>query len=116
MIRRVLSVAVGCAVVACAARPIPGTMPAPISESTVQNARARWPEATAESLAHGRALFITRCQRCHDLPDRRAYSDERWPKILGSMGPRAKLDPVQHRQVLQFIVADRNAQPPLKPS
>ncbi|HEY5948396.1 MAG TPA: hypothetical protein VIV40_23025 [Kofleriaceae bacterium] len=109
MIRQILSVASACALGACAARPIAGTMPAPIVDSTVEHARARWPEVTAESLARGRELFIARCRRCHVLPDRRAYSDERWPKILGTMGPRAKLDAVEQQQVLRFILADRDA-------
>jgi len=101
-------VIVGCIGIGCAAYPKAGTVPGPVSPALVQQAQTRWPEATEQSLVQGRDLFVERCQRCHKLPDRRAISDERWPKILEVMAPRAKLDANQHRLVLEFILAERN--------
>jgi cytochrome c5 len=94
---------------ACGAHPKAGTIPLPIAAPLVEQARVRWPETTEADLAEGRELFVTRCNRCHDLPDRRAYDEQRWPRILDTMGPRAKLDRRQHQLVLRFILVERGS-------
>jgi hypothetical protein len=83
-------------------------VPGPVSPQLVQQAQTQFPEATEQSLAQGRDLFVERCDRCHKLPDRRAVSEQEWPKILERMAKKAKLDDAQHKLVLQFILSERN--------
>lgn len=97
--------------VGCGAHPKAGTVPHPVSPELVQQAQTRFPAATEASLEQGRELFVSRCKKCHDLPDRRAYADDRWPKILDKMARKAKLDAEQHQLVLQFILAERALAP-----
>jgi cytochrome c5 len=92
---------------ACAHYPKGGATPAPIGADLVQQAQTRWPDATEQSLAEGRELFVQRCQKCHDLPDRHAYDETRWPEILNEMAKKAKLDARQHESVLRFILVER---------
>jgi hypothetical protein len=91
----------------CHGYPKAGTIPAVITPALVEQARVRWPDATEASLAEGRELFVTHCQKCHDLPDRHAVDEQRWPKILDKMAKKAKLDDRQHELVLRFILAER---------
>ena len=83
-------------------------MPAPVSPALVQQAQTRFPQATEQSLGQGRDLFVGNCSKCHKLPDRRAVSEQQWPKILNRMANKAKLDDAQHELVLQFILSERN--------
>jgi cytochrome c5 len=87
--------------------PPAGAVPGPVSAADVTKAQSKWPDATADSLEQGRQLFSSRCTKCHSLPDRGARSDERWPKILDVMGPRADLSPDQTKLVLRFVLATR---------
>ena len=85
-----------------------GSVPGPVSPALLQQAQTRFPEASDQSLTQGRELFVGNCERCHKLPDRRAVSEEAWPKILNRMAKKAKLDDAQHKLVLQFIVSERS--------
>lgn len=87
--------------------PKAGTAPGPISPTMLQNATSRWPSATADSLEHGRQLFLAHCNECHDYPDRTAYNDADWQRIIPRMGKKAHLDPADTELVLQFVQTAR---------
>lgn len=94
-------------VIASCATPGGTVTPGPISPAAVDAAKTHWPDATAESLEHGRQLFLASCNKCHAYPDRAAYSEDRWPRIVANMGKRAKLSDEESTQVLHFILATR---------
>lgn len=78
-----------------------------LSPTQTSLARQRWPEATPQSLAAGHDLFVAKCRGCHGYPDIASISDERWPRIVRNMAPRATLTAAQGDDVLRFILAAR---------
>jgi hypothetical protein len=52
----------------------------------------------------GRALFVAKCNQCHDYPDPAKYSAAQWSRILTEMGRRAGLMPAERDQVLQYVL------------
>jgi cytochrome c5 len=81
--------------------------PPPLSPNEATAASARWPEATPDHLATGRALFVARCNGCHGYPDLAAVPEERWPGIVKEMTPKAKLSAAEGDDVLHFVLAAR---------
>ncbi|MEI9913045.1 MAG: cytochrome C [Bacteroidota bacterium] len=61
---------------------------------------------TPESMAAGKTIFETKCNRCHDLQDPVAYTTERWTSILKSMIPKARLTEEQAQQVTTYVMAN----------
>jgi hypothetical protein len=90
--------------------PKAGPPPEAPSASAVAWASARWPGATAESLAHGRQLFVSKCNACHESPDVAAIADDRWPGIVKSMGNKAHLTADERETLLHFVLASRAEQ------
>ena len=87
--------------------PKAGPPPDPLSELKVTLAKARWPDASAESLERGRQYFLGTCDNCHKYPDLPHYSEEKWPPIMQRMGKKAELTPEETELVLRFILAHR---------
>jgi mono/diheme cytochrome c family protein len=81
--------------------------PPPVSPADATGATARWPEATPDRLAAGRALFVARCNGCHGYPDVASVPEDRWPGIVKEMAPKAKLSPAEGDDVLHFVLAAR---------
>lgn len=94
---RVLLAAV--AVAGCAAQ-----LPPPGAEDAAR-AQLRWPGTTVEQLAHGRALYVEHCSGCHRVYRPGEYPSDRWPKLVGEMAERAKLNPAQADEVVRYLVA-----------
>src|SRR5690349_4821003 len=67
----------------------------PPPKSSVQS----FPENSPEAIAAGKIIFETRCNRCHDLKTPEGYTAQRWTAILLTMGPRARLNDEQVKQV-----------------
>ena len=87
--------------------PKPGGAPPPLSGADVASAKSRFPDATDASLSSGRDLFLAKCNGCHDYPDLSSVAEGAWPKIMGRMGPNAKLDAAQTDAVLRFVLVAR---------
>ncbi|HEX4449171.1 MAG TPA: hypothetical protein VH044_20675, partial [Polyangiaceae bacterium] len=81
-----------------------------LSASGAASASARWPGVTADSLSHGREVFVASCNACHGYPDLTAIADERWPGILEKMAKKAGLGPEDRDAVLHFVLASRSEQ------
>ena len=63
------------------------------------------PEGTvAADTVQGKQVFSNQCNRCHGLPDIKAYSEERWENILLRMLPRAGVDKVNAVHVRAYIL------------
>ena len=60
------------------------------------------PQAPGE---RGRALFLAKCNKCHDYPDPAKYSATQWPRILAEMGRRAGLSQEERDLVLQYVTS-----------
>lgn len=95
------------ALAACGPRA--GATPGPLTAAAAEAARARWADASPESLERGRQLFLLNCHRCHEYPDRPTYEVDEWPSIIQRMGRKAHLSDADARLVLRFVLADRQA-------
>jgi cytochrome c5 len=92
---------------ASACYPRSGPAPGALSPATVAASSTRWPGVTAASLETGRDLFVARCNSCHGYPDLSAIGDDRWPRVLDKMAPKAGLTADQKAEVLHFVLAWR---------
>jgi hypothetical protein len=57
-------------------------------------------------LIAGQRLFMSRCTKCHDLPDPGKYNAERWVGILKVMDMRAGLSREQEIHVNAYVKAN----------
>jgi cytochrome c5 len=55
--------------------------------------------------AQGKAIFETRCNRCHELKDVPGYTERSWAGILQTMAPRARLTETEKQQVAAYLKA-----------
>jgi mono/diheme cytochrome c family protein len=61
------------------------------------------PVYTAADLEAGKAIYETKCARCHTAKPVGNYTAGRWVGILKSMVPKAKLDSTQTAQVTAYV-------------
>ena len=87
-----------------------GSASANVTPAMVTAAQKRSPDATADSLEHGRSVFGKRCHACHALPKPKAKSSEEWPKVLDRMAKLAKLSDAEKKDVLDYVLAARDAE------
>lgn len=66
--------------------------------------RAQRPWATATSLQEGARLHRERCLDCHGQAPRDLYTPDRWREIVDAMAERSRLDTLQSRLVLDWIL------------
>ena len=72
-------------------------------------AQTRWPDATIEQLARGRATMGARCAECHGLAAPTAEPAHEWPGIMKRMAKKAKLEDAQREDILRYVLAAREA-------
>jgi hypothetical protein len=107
-VRALLGAALGCAFLLASA--CTGDPPR-VDDALVARGRDEDPSCDAESLAHGRQLFLDHCDACHALysPDSRPRGE--WPHEMAIMGRKAHLAQDQERDILRYILAARTPTP-----
>ncbi len=94
--------------VACASyKPITPT------QSDVEKASTFSTGVTIDDLNQGKAIFETKCHKCHSLKRPFRKSGDEIEAALPKMAKRAKLDGHQEELVLNYLLAV-NASPPTK--
>jgi cytochrome c553 len=82
------------------------------TESDGLRAAARWQGSGLAELEKGRAVYVARCGKCHELvlPEENAAED--WPRLVGRMSEKAKLAAEDRQLVERFLVtlAERTAE------
>lgn len=68
-------------------------------------ARGRADHSSAEQLASGRELFVTRCLECHTLPSVTKYTREEWSRLVREMAGRANLTAGEEQSVVAYLRA-----------
>src|ERR1700729_1410308 len=99
-------VALGLATSGC--YPKAGPAPDALSPENVAVAAKRWPDASAQKLSDGHDLFVRHCNACHSYPDLTSVEDNKWPKIIDSMGNNAHIGPPEKDAILRFVLAWRS--------
>lgn len=77
--------------------------PPSVSIALVANARADG--ASAQKLAEGRAVFVSRCLECHTLPPTAKYSRDEWPHLVIRMAGRANLTDEEQEALTLYLRA-----------
>jgi hypothetical protein len=71
----------------------------------IQVARAEG--GSAETLAVGRRLLGTRCISCHVQEPISKYTESEWIIRIQSMSKRARLHPLEQKQITDYVIAAR---------
>jgi hypothetical protein len=79
--------------------------PDALSDGEVEAVKAKFPDATAESLEKGRHEFIDHCDHCHGFPDLAYKSAEQWPATSERMGKKAEMDAGELDLLQKWIAA-----------
>ena len=82
----------------CAARVPPPT------QADALRASAQWPGTTLDALVRGYRLYLERCSACHALELPRTQVPEAWPRIVGEMAERSRLDVGEVAQVIRYLM------------
>jgi len=97
--RQVVSAIIILFIVSCANfAPPPAITPALI-------ANARPDHASANDLATGRKLFVSRCLECHTLPSVTKHSPDEWPTLVSRMSGRANLSASDQCAIIAYLRA-----------
>lgn len=64
------------------------------------------PAFTEAEITAGKTVYETKCTRCHTAKPVENYTTQRWPGILKSMVPKAKLDSIATRQVTAYVMTN----------
>ena len=59
-----------------------------------------------DAVKSGKDLYDNRCGKCHKLFAATDYSIKRWPGILDSMQPKAKITDEQKAQILAYLSSE----------
>jgi len=68
-------------------------------------AAAKWPGTTVGDLEHGRAVFVSRCAGCHNLPMPDSKSADEWAGVVPEMAQGARLSAADEDLVLRYLSA-----------
>lgn len=103
---RLLAAGLALLVAACAGVELP-----PPTAGDLPPVRARYADASLEGLEQGRALYRSRCSRCHVAYAPTRYSADEWPQHIEEMRERAGIDAGQSRLILHYVSAIAERQP-----
>jgi len=79
--------------------------PGELSSAEVEAVKSRWPDANAESLEHGRHVFLDHCDHCHGFPDLSYLKAAEWPSTAERMGKKSELDAAEIESLQRWIAA-----------
>jgi cytochrome c5 len=64
------------------------------------------PGTVSPDTIEGKAIFMARCRRCHELPEPNLYTSKRWDGILTSMLPKARIKGEQAVHIAAYLKAN----------
>lgn len=79
-----------------------------LSTDLKASAEARYPGVAAADILEGQKLYNGKCGKCHGLPVVEEYTEDRWPKLMDWMAPKANMDDAQKQKTLKYILAARD--------
>ncbi len=79
--------------------------PDALSDAELEAVKAKYPDATSESMEKGRHLFVDHCDHCHGFPDLAYKKAEDWPKTSERMGKKSDMDPAEIDLLQKWIAA-----------
>jgi len=68
-------------------------------------AEKRFPGIKATDITEGQRFYYSRCGNCHATPEITSEKEEKWPKIMDWMAPKANMDDAQKQKTLQYVLS-----------
>lgn len=81
---------------------------AELSADLKASAEARYPGVASADILEGQKLYVGKCAKCHGLPVVEEYTEDRWPKLMAWMAPKANMDDAQREKTLKYVLAARD--------
>ncbi len=79
-----------------------------LSPDLAAAAEKRYPGVAQADIAEGQKLYTGKCGNCHGLPAVTDRTEEKWPKTMDWMAPKAHMDDVQKEKVLKYVLCARD--------
>lgn len=73
--------------------------------------KAKFADATLETLTLGHTVYIGACTNCHGTKNIYTYPEESWFEIIADMAPKARITPVEKDAVYKYVMAIKATQP-----
>jgi mono/diheme cytochrome c family protein len=73
--------------------------------------KAKFPDATAQTLSEGYSIYTGACTNCHGQKNIFKRSEASWMHEIDDMSPKAKLTPAQKDALTKYILAMKATQP-----
>src|SRR5690349_6370013 len=70
----------------------------------LQAVKAKYPDATMETLVKGHSIYYAACTKCHGAKHIERESEQVWVKIMDRMAPKAKLTPEEKDAVWKSVM------------
>jgi mono/diheme cytochrome c family protein len=88
--------------------PAPSIIP---GDAQLTAIKARFPDATTQTLSEGYAIYTGACTNCHGQKNIFKRSEESWLHEIDDMSPKAKLTAAQKDALTKYILAMKATQP-----
>ena len=82
-----------------------------VSPELQKAAEARYPGIVTADIIEGQKLYTSKCGKCHELPKVNSETEKKWYKIMDWMAPKAKMDSVEKRKTVNYILSARDIIP-----
>jgi hypothetical protein len=76
-------------------------------EAQLQKIQTVYPDATAQTLKEGHAIYIGACTNCHGKKNMYKRTAEEWEKDVNRMAPKAKITDAQKDALWKYVIAMR---------
>jgi mono/diheme cytochrome c family protein len=88
--------------------PAPSIIP---GEAQLTAIKAKFPDATAQTLSEGYSIYTGACTNCHGQKNIFKRSEESWLHEIDVMSPKAKLTAAQKDALTKYILSMKATQP-----
>ena len=75
------------------------------TETQLTAVKAKYPNATMETLKQGHTLYYGTCTNCHGAKDITSRDEEKWPGIIDRMAKKASITDAEKEAVLNYVMA-----------
>ena len=101
----VLSVLVNCKSTKPIKEEKPTTAVNEVNPELMAAAEKRFPGIKVSDITEGQRFYYSKCGNCHSLPEITSEKEEKWPKIMDWMAPKANMDDTQKQKTLQYVLS-----------
>jgi cytochrome c5 len=75
------------------------------TETQLTAVKAKYPDATMETLKQGHTLYYSTCTNCHAAKDIHSRDEEKWPGIIDRMAKKAGISDTEKDAVLKYVMS-----------